>query len=67
MATIGGPCWSGQTKQLPLELVERIGQYLDGVSLIRMPHKMVRRRMGVGGTATTFIGGAPSIEYLHFL
>ena len=36
MATIGGPCWSGQTKQLPLELVERIGQYLDGVSLIRM-------------------------------
>ena len=36
MAAIGGPCWSGQTKQLPLELVERIGQYLDGVSLIRM-------------------------------
>ena len=32
----GGPCWSGQEKQIPLEVVERIGQYLDGTSLIRM-------------------------------
>ena len=36
MAVNGGPCWSGQEKQIPLEVVERIGQYLDGVSLIRM-------------------------------
>ena len=36
MAGTGGPRWPGQEKQIPLQLVERIGQYLDGVSLIRL-------------------------------
>ena len=36
MAGTGGPHWPGQEKQIPLELVERIGHYLDGVSLIRL-------------------------------
>ena len=36
MAVTGGPHWPGQEKQIPLELVERIGQHLDGMSIIRL-------------------------------
>ena len=36
MAVTGGPHWPGQEKQIPLELVERIGHHLDGMSLISL-------------------------------
>jgi len=34
-ASLGGPCWPGQEKQVPGELLEKIAQLLDAVSLLQ--------------------------------